>query len=65
MLAPRVPPPRRRCVFCVRAIRRNFDCFGRPFFTPPRFTMPRSHPDDSKAKIHSSTEPPGSYYSSP
>jgi hypothetical protein len=54
MLAPRVPPPRRRCVFCVRAIRENFDCFGRPFFTPPRFTMPCSHPDDSKrlADLH-------------
>ena len=24
-LAPRVPPSRRRCVFCIRAIRANFD----------------------------------------
>jgi hypothetical protein len=34
-LAPHVPPSRRRCVF------------GRDFFTPPGFTMPRLHPDDS------------------
>ena len=54
MLAPRVPPSRRRCVFCIRAIRANFDCFGRDFFTPPGFTMPHLHPDDSKrlADLH-------------
>jgi len=53
-LAPRVPPSRRRCVFCIRAIRANFDCFGRDFFTPPGFTMPHLHPDDSKrlADLH-------------
>ena len=48
MLAAHMPPSRRRCAFCIRAIRENFDCFGRAFFTPPGFTMPRLHPDDSR-----------------
>ena len=46
MLAVRVPPSRRRCVFCVQVVRANFDCFGRDFFTPPGFIMPRPHPSD-------------------
>ena len=40
MLSARVPPSRRRCVFCVQAVRANFDCFGRDFFVPPGFSMP-------------------------
>ena len=48
MLSARVPPSRRRCAFCVRAVRANFECFGRDFFVPPGFIMPRLHPDDSK-----------------
>ena len=48
MLTDRVPASRRRCAFCVQAVRVSFDCFGRDFFTPPGFTMPRLHPDDSK-----------------
>ena len=48
MLSGRVPPSRRRCVFCVQAVRANFDCFGRDFFVPPGFSMPYLHRDDSK-----------------
>ena len=54
MLSARVPPSRRRCVFCVQAVRANFDCFGRDFFVPPGFSMPYLHRDDSKrlADLH-------------
>ena len=54
MLSDRVPPSRRRCVFCVQAVRANFDCFGRDFFVPPGFSMPNLHRDDSKrlADLH-------------
>ena len=54
MLSARVPPSRRRCVFCVQAVRANFDCFGRDFFVPPGFSMPYLHSDDSKrlADLH-------------
>ena len=49
-----VPPSSRRCVFCVQAVRANFDCFGRDFFVPPGFSMPYLHRDDSKrlADLH-------------
>ena len=46
ILAAGTPPTSRRCAFCIQHVRTYHDLFGRPFYTPPGYTLPQPHPAD-------------------